>query len=107
MHNAQPDIPQPAIIEHPDGTLECLTPCVPLSRGSKVAGQMHVRLTAERLTLDIRFRELLPSLHALTYTTPDQLAARLPLPVPLAARFLILLIIQAAEERERLQQDAS
>lgn len=107
MHDAHPDILQPTITRHADGTLESITPCIPLKSGGTVAGQMHVRIEQDRVTIAIRFHEWHPRLHALCFATPDQLAARLPLPVPLAARFLSLLIIQAAEERERTQFDAS
>lgn len=107
MKKTPPKIQQPKIVEHPDGTLESITPWEPLSPGDTVGAQMHIRVQHDRMTLDIRFSEWSPRLHALAFASPDQLAARLPLPVPLAARLLTLLIIQAAQERERLEQNAS
>lgn len=107
MHNSPPNLLEPAIFETPDGTLESITPWMPLSRDDTMGAQMHIRVQQDRMTLDVRFSEWHPRLHALAHASPDQLAARLPLPVPLAARFFLSLIAQAAQERERLQQDAS
>lgn len=93
----------PEIVEHDDGSLETKLDWVPLVPGVPAYRQLRVRVGADYLHVDIRFRraEETPTHWLILERSGPEHFACVPLPIPHPVRHLALLMIWAGEMCER------